>query len=129
MFQGVTNPIYFEFVYTLRVDTTSQQCNHVTVSCQKYLVKLLIVRNGQGMLSPITLLTRLCAREPFFFIPLVIKRILTLHLMLRTTFLIFASQKAPLYLALTSVPTGRKGGSSPCYIKVYYMSISRYNIK
>lgn len=38
----------------------------------------------------------------------------TLHLMFLTTFLILASQKAPLYLALTSVPTGRNGGSSPC---------------
>lgn len=39
---------------------------------------------------------------------------LTLHLMFLTTFLILASQKAPLYLALTSVPTGKNGGSSPC---------------
>lgn len=38
----------------------------------------------------------------------------TLHLILRSTFLTLASQNAPLYLALTSVPTGKKGGSSPC---------------
>ena len=38
---------------------------------------------------------------------------LTLHLMFLTTLLTFASQNAPLYLALTSVPTERKGGSSP----------------
>ncbi len=36
----------------------------------------------------------------------------SLHLTLREIFLIFASQKAPLYLALTSVPIGRTGGSS-----------------
>jgi hypothetical protein len=38
---------------------------------------------------------------------------LTLHFTVRTTFLIFASQNAPLYFALTSVPTVRYGGSSP----------------
>lgn len=39
----------------------------------------------------------------------------TLHLMFRTTLRTFASQKAPLYLALTSVPTDKYGGSSTCW--------------
>lgn len=38
---------------------------------------------------------------------------LTLHLTDLTIFFTLASQKAPLYLALTSVPTGKNGGSSP----------------
>lgn len=38
--------------------------------------------------------------------------VLTLHLTRIFTALIFASQKAPLYFALTSVPTCRYGGSS-----------------
>jgi hypothetical protein len=36
----------------------------------------------------------------------------TRHLTWRMTFLTFASQKAPLYLAETSVPTGRQASSS-----------------
>lgn len=39
----------------------------------------------------------------------------TLHLTALSTFFTFASQKAPLYLALTSVPTVKYGGSSPAY--------------
>lgn len=41
----------------------------------------------------------------------------TLHLMFRTTLRTFASQKAPLYLALTSVPSDKYGGSSTCCAK------------
>lgn len=41
--------------------------------------------------------------------------ILTLHLTDLTSFLTLASQNAPLYLALTSVPTDKYGGSSPVY--------------
>lgn len=40
---------------------------------------------------------------------------LTLHLTDLTIFFTLASQKAPLYLALTSVPTGKNGGSSPAW--------------
>ena len=40
------------------------------------------------------------------------KQSLTLHLTNFFAILIVASQKAPLYLALTSVPTLRNGGSS-----------------
>ena len=39
---------------------------------------------------------------------------LTLHLTNFLATLMVASQNAPLYLALTSVPTFRKGGSSGC---------------
>lgn len=49
------------------------------------------------------------------------------HLTDLTTLRIFASQKAPLYLALTSVPTERYGGSSPCnncYIYLFFFFIS-----
>lgn len=42
------------------------------------------------------------------------KILLTLTLTDLTTLWTFASQKAPLYLADTSVPTVRKGGSSGC---------------
>jgi hypothetical protein len=40
---------------------------------------------------------------------------LTLHFTDLTSFLTLASQNAPLYLALTSVPTDKYGGSSPVY--------------
>jgi len=38
-------------------------------------------------------------------------KVFTLHLTDLIIFLTFASQKAPLYFALTSVPMGRYGGS------------------
>lgn len=46
------------------------------------------------------------------YIYVMYKYVLTLHLTNFFATLIVASQKAPLYLALTSVPTLRKGGSS-----------------
>ncbi|KAE9524348.1 hypothetical protein AGLY_015387 [Aphis glycines] len=41
----------------------------------------------------------------------VLEYLRTLHFTILDIFLIFASQNAPLYLALTSVPTARKGGN------------------
>lgn len=59
-----------------------------------------------------------------------IEYLCTLHFTIFDIFLIFASQNAPLYLALTSVPTVRKGGSSKfTYIlhkKHYFFSIYQY---
>ena len=56
-------------------------------------------RNGPLTLSSVTTI----ADPPFLGV--------TLHLTSRVTHLILASQKAPLYLAETSVPTAREAGS------------------
>ena len=49
------------------------------------------------------------------------ERELTLHFTNFLATLIVASQKAPLYLALTSVPTVRNGGSSEVACKCIYI--------